>query len=76
MTEKAVGRTTAAALETRLHQKLNDKDFVERVLCSPCLSKEGQPSATQRDTVVSRAKSFLGVVISATAHLIKCGGTN
>jgi hypothetical protein len=54
-----------------LYQKLNDKDFVERVLCSPCLSKEGQPSATQRDTVVSRAKSFLAVLISATAHLIK-----
>jgi hypothetical protein len=70
---KTASRTTAADLESRLCSKLNDGEYVERVLSS-LSEKEGQSS--QRGMVLSRAKSFMDVIFSTAAYFIKCGCKN
>mmetsp|Transcript_13349 Transcript_13349/g.22781 ORF Transcript_13349/g.22781 Transcript_13349/m.22781 type:complete len:597 (+) Transcript_13349:184-1974(+) len=68
---KIANRTTCADLEGRLCSKLNDEEFVERVVSS--FHKEEGQQSPQRETGVSRAKSFMDVIFSMTAHFIKCG---
>eukprot|EP00984_Skeletonema_dohrnii_P026220 scaffold15548_cov84-Skeletonema_dohrnii-CCMP3373.AAC.3 len=68
---KTANRTACADLEGRLCSKLNDEEFVERVVSS--FHKEEGQQSPQRETVVSRSKSFMDVIFSMTAHFIKCG---
>jgi hypothetical protein len=70
----ASSRTTIGNLEKRLYQHLNDEEFVDRVLTSLSNTTEEGGYLIQRDMVVSRAKSFMEVIFSVTAHLIRFGG--
>ena len=71
---KNANRTTATDLESRLLRKMDDCEFVERVVSS--IHKEDGQESKQSEMIVSRAKSFMDVIFSMTAHFIKCSDRN